>query len=79
MGTIEILNSLPPDFVGVLASLLVVAVVGKVTGAELRLVLLAVVGVVLFPDPAVVYGVAILGLVLRVLDFLNLARSGGEV
>lgn len=68
--SIEVLNSLPEGFLESLAGVFFVALIGKFTRAELRLLLAAVAGCVAYPHPATLFGVGILGLILKGFDFV---------
>lgn len=76
MNTAYVFANLPSEFVEALAALVAVVIIGKVTRSESRLLMASVAGLLVFPYPAILWSVALLGVFLRALDFVNLPVGG---
>lgn len=75
MTVLQIFADLPAGFIETLAGVFCLVIVGKFAHNETRLMTTAIAACLAFPHPATLFGVALLGVLFRAFDFVNIVRG----
>lgn len=75
MSVVELFGDMPLRFVETLAGIFFIVLVGKFAGNESRLLMTATAAAVVYPHPATLFAVGLLGVLFRAFDIFNEVRG----